>query len=43
MLRIGSGIVSVALSLGLPPVAVSNCLLPMLPGLSSIYRKADRS
>lgn len=29
------GFVSVALSLGLPPVAVSDCLLPMLPGLSS--------
>ncbi len=29
------GIVSVALSLGLPPVAVSNCLFPKLPGLSS--------
>ena len=28
-------VVSVALSLGLLPVAVSNCLFPMLPGLSS--------
>lgn len=28
-------VVSVALSLGLLPVAVSNCLCPMLPGLSS--------
>lgn len=27
--------VSVALSLRLPAVAVSNCLYPMLPGLSS--------
>jgi len=27
--------VSVALSLGLPPVAVSNCHYPTLPGLSS--------
>lgn len=29
------GFVSVALSLGLPPVAVNNCQYPMLPGLSS--------
>lgn len=29
------GFVSVALSLGLPLVAVSNCHFPMLPGLSS--------
>ena len=29
------GFVSVALSLGLPPVAVSDCRCPMLPGLSS--------
>ena len=36
LLQIG-GIVSVALSLGSPPVAVSNCLRPMLPGLSSCF------
>ena len=29
------GIVSVALSLGLPPVAVSDCRCSTLPGLSS--------
>ena len=29
--------VSVALSLGLPPVAVSDCRYPSLPGLSSWY------
>ncbi len=34
-LGIIGGIVSVALSLGLPPVAVSDCHCPMLPGLSS--------
>ena len=31
----GGSFVSVALSLGLPPVAVSDCQYPMLPGLSS--------
>ena len=33
------GIVSVALSLGSPPVAVSNCLYPVLPGLSSCQKQ----
>ncbi len=37
--RIGC-VVSVALSLGLLPVAVSNCLCPMLPGLSSRVLRA---
>jgi hypothetical protein len=36
------GIVSVALSLGSPPAAVSGCLCPMLPGLSSDTVKGTR-
>lgn len=36
-LTVSGGFVSVALSLGLPPVAVSNCQYPMLPGLSSCF------
>lgn len=35
--------VSVALSLGLPPVAVSDCHYPMLPGLSSCKNKRSFS
>lgn len=31
----GGGFVSVALSLGFPPVAVNDCHYPVLPGLSS--------
>lgn len=38
--RCEGGIVSVALSLRLPLVAVSNCHIPMLPGLSSPFCKA---
>lgn len=36
------GIVSVALSLESPLVAVSNCLCPVLPGLSSCRETGDR-
>jgi hypothetical protein len=38
----GGSFVSVALSLGLPPVAVSDCHYPVLPGLSSYLSTSDR-